>query len=104
MASKHGDVYLYRGHQLRRQGQGWSISGPVLMASATKIREAYRLVDRAPGVQPKADKSAAGRAGSLAFWQRYTLVPCGIGDFAIVSRETGRMVNTLNGFNPFERK
>lgn len=36
-----------------------------------------------------------GRRGARAFWQRYHLEPCGIADFAIVERTTGKVINLL---------
>lgn len=40
---------------------------------------------------------AIGRKGAQTFWRLYKLEPCDLADFAIVERETGRVVNLLNG-------
>lgn len=42
-----------------------------------------------------------GRRGAAAFWQRYHLAPAGTSGFAIVSRETNRII-TLTNYNPKE--
>jgi hypothetical protein len=96
-------VYRYRGHELRRMGEGWTISGPCLNGEAGTIRRAMRRIDQAPGVPAKVDPSAAGRLGALAFHTRYRLQPLGTSDFAVVRRKDGQVVNTLKGFSPFER-
>jgi hypothetical protein len=97
-------VYRYRGHELRRQGEGWGISGPVLIGEAGTLVRAMRMIDRTPGVQPLADPSTAGRLGALAMHARYRMVPYGTSDFALVDRVTGKMVNTISGFNPFKKR
>lgn len=38
---------------------------------------------------------AIGRRGAQVFWRRYHLVPCDLADFAIVERETGKVINLL---------
>jgi len=44
---------------------------------------------------------AIGRLGADVFWQRYHLAPVGTSGFAIVSRETNRII-TLTNYNPKE--
>jgi hypothetical protein len=43
---------------------------------------------------------AIGRKGAATFWQRYTLYPMRQNDFAIVRRDTGEFVASLNGYKP----
>lgn len=43
---------------------------------------------------------AIGRKGAATFWQRYILFPMRQNDFAIVRRDTGEFVASLNGYKP----
>jgi hypothetical protein len=43
-----------------------------------------------------------GKKGAAIFWQRYTLRPVGLNDFAIVERTTGKVKNFLNAL-PFTK-
>lgn len=38
-----------------------------------------------------------GKAGAAATWNRYTLQPINLNDFAMVNKETGQIVATING-------
>ncbi len=46
---------------------------------------------------------AIGRHGAAAFWQRYHLAPAGTSGFAIVSRETNRIIALTNYNSQKER-
>lgn len=41
-----------------------------------------------------------GKRGAAVFYQRYFLQPTNLNDFAIVNKETGEVINYLNGQKP----
>jgi general stress protein YciG len=68
----------------------------------TTNTEARRQAGRLGGLATvarygKEHMAAIGRKGAAAFWAKYTLFPMQLNDFAIVRRDTGEIVNSLNG-------
>lgn len=41
-----------------------------------------------------------GKRGAAVFYQRHSLQPSDLSDFAVVNKETGKIVNYLNGKRP----
>lgn len=94
-------LYTYRGCWIGRTRKGWEIlppGGTPTPPPTQTIRQAYQVIDRLPGIPAKADKRAAGSLGGKAFHAKYRLQPVGTSDFAIVNRQTGQAVRTMNGY------
>jgi hypothetical protein len=42
-----------------------------------------------------------GSKGANNFWKKYVLIPYGFNAFAITDKQSGKIVNWLNGINPY---